>query len=483
MTELIGIGRRADQQRPLGGSLSKRRLLGWKRDDPGQDHGGEAQQHSFPVRIISELRYNWTMLAGLATVLALFQPHAATPGKQLTALIEQIDRVAASEPVEYGIDTRIRAAEILTPKYPDIAKRELRDASSSLTGISDFDYQNRLRVRIVGTLAPVDFTEAERVTKAISPERKHDRIANAYDELYKNAGSRNHIELILSAFDAGAYRVFAASQEKGADGAVQLLSAIVDAFPADAPDAADIDYLLDRTEQLVTANRDLVFAAIRKALSAADVQTKDKRSSLRLRAARLLRSLGSTLPDEFEPLMLEPEPPKEENQNKEEKNSDDDGPDLSGVPYSEALERALALKNPSARAGTLIELSRREDLTSKQQARVAAEAVSAVDKMPFGGDRLIGLSMLSRDFAKRGDVANAALTAQMLSESYTKVCSCGSPECEANGDKLDCVDLVNAYAEYLDELHFTQESLGLNNISLEARLLILRLANAVKVSP
>jgi hypothetical protein len=422
------------------------------------------------------------MLADLAAVLALFQPHATTPDKQLTALIEQIDRVAASEPVEYGIDTRIRAADVLTPKYPAIAKRELRDAASSLSGISDLDYQNRLRVRIIGTLAPVDFTEAERVAKAIPPERKHDRLADAYDELYKKAGDRNQIDLILSAFHAGAFRVFAVSQEKGADVAVQLLSAVVEAFPVDAPDAADIDYLLDRTEQFVATNRDLVFAAVRKALSAADMQMKDKRSGMRLRAARLLRSLGSTLPDEFESLMLEPEPSKEENPKKEEK-SDDDGPDLTGVPYSEALERALALKNPGVRAGTLLELSRREDLTPKQQARVAAEAVSAVNEMPFGGDRLIGLSMLSRDFAKRGDLANAALTAQMLSESYTKVCSCGSPVCEASGEKLECVDLVNAYAEYLDELHFTQESLGLNNISLDARLLILRLAKAVKVSP
>jgi hypothetical protein len=136
-----------------------------------------------------------------------------------------------------------------------------------------------------------------------------------------------------------------------------------------------------------------------------------------------------------------------------------------------------------ARAGCLIQLSRREDLTAKQQARVAADALTAVNQMPFGGDRLFGLSMLSRDFAKRGDLANAALTAQMLSESYTKVCSCGSPVCEANGDKLECVDLVNDYAEYLDELHFSQESLGLNNISLEARLLLLHLKKAVEVSP
>jgi hypothetical protein len=420
------------------------------------------------------------LAATLATLL--LQPHATAPGKQVAAVIDQIDRLAASEPLEYGIDTRIRAAAVLTSKYPAIAKRELRDATASLTGTADLDYQNRLRVRIAGALAPIDFTEAERVAKAIPPERKNDRLAAAYDELYKKASNRNRLDIIQAAFNAGAFRVAAVSQEKDAAVAVQLLSAVVEAFPAQSPDPVDIDYLLDRTEQFVAANRDLVFAAIRKALTAADSQPKEKRSNLRFSAAKLLRSLGSSLPDEFEPLMLEAGPPKEENA-KDEKKDDDDEPDLKSVPYSDALERALALKNATARAGTLIELSRREDLTPKQQARVAAEALATTNQMPLGEIRLMALSMLSRDFAKHGDLANAALTAQMLSETYGKLCSCGSPVCENKGGKLECVDLVNDYAEYLDELHFSQESLGLNNISLEARLLILRLAKLVQVAP
>ena len=385
--------------------------------------------------------------------------------------------MAASEPVEYGIDTRIRAAAILTPHYPASAMRELRDAAASLTGISDLDYQNRDRIRIAGSMAPIDFAEAERFAKTIPPERKFDRLAQAYDELYRKT-SRDHVELILRAFNAGAYRVFAVTQEKDPAAAMRIFSKIVDAFPVESPDRADIDYLLDRTEQFSSMSHDLVFAAVRKALSAADDQPKGLRLKIRSRAAGLLRPLGSSLPEEFEPLLLEPSPPEEPKQ--EKRTDDDDAPDLSGVPYSEALERALALKNPAARAGSLIQLSRREDLAPKQQARVASEAVTAVNQMPGGGDRLFGLSMLSRDFARRGDMANAALTAQMLSDTYGKVCGCGSPVCEAGDDKLECVDLVNDYAEYLDELHFTQESLGLNNISLEARLLILRLAEALK---
>src|SRR6266851_3129266 len=88
-------------------------------------------RQGIPLCAISQKGYKWTMLAATLATL-LLQPHAAVPGKQLAALIEQIDRVAASEPLEYGIDTRIRAAEALTPKYPAIAKRELRDATASL---------------------------------------------------------------------------------------------------------------------------------------------------------------------------------------------------------------------------------------------------------------------------------------------------------------------------------------------------------------
>src|SRR5258708_36320794 len=193
------------------------------------------------------------LVATLATLL--LQPHATTPAKQLAALLDQIARVAASEPLEYGIDTRIRAAEVVTSRHPAIAKRELRDATASLTGVAGLDYQNRLRVRIVAALAPIDFAEAERVAKTIPPERKHDRLANAYDELYQKAGNRNRLDLIQAAFNAGAFRVVSVSQEQGAGVAVKLLSALVDAFPAQSPDLADIDYLLDRTEQLVAANR------------------------------------------------------------------------------------------------------------------------------------------------------------------------------------------------------------------------------------
>ena len=95
-------------------------------------------------------------------------------------------------------------------------------------------------------------------------------------------------------------------------------------------------------------------------------------------------------------------------------------------------------------------------------------------------DRLVGLAMLSRDFAKRQELASAAQAPQMLNETFTRVCQC-EPDCDAGSDpdpEIDCVSLINDFAEYLDEMNFTQESFGLKYISLEARLLILKLKKA-----
>ena len=69
------------------------------------------------------------MLPFLVAILLLAQHgEPTTEQKQITALIAQIRRLAASEPVVYGIDTRFRMAQVLTGKYPKVAKDLLRDA-------------------------------------------------------------------------------------------------------------------------------------------------------------------------------------------------------------------------------------------------------------------------------------------------------------------------------------------------------------------
>jgi len=250
------------------------------------------------------------MLATIAA-LALFQTHAVGSRKQIDSLLSQIDRLSASEPAAYGVDTRIRVAEVLAPSYPAIAKRQLRDAEASLSGVSDPDYANELRIRISSTLAPLDFAEAERVAKSIEPERKHDRLAEAYGHLLERAGKHDPPDLILTAFHSGAFRLHFDSKQFGAEQTLQIFAALVDAFPSSAPDIEDITYLLDHTKDSLALNRKLSLAAIRKVINAAEQQPESTRSEIRFRAAELLRSLGTKAPAELEPLLREPEPGKE----------------------------------------------------------------------------------------------------------------------------------------------------------------------------
>ena len=424
------------------------------------------------------------MLAAIAVVV-LCQTHAADtraktdPAAQIEALLAHIDRLAAAEPIIYGIDTRLRAADVLVARYPALTTRELRDAEASLSGVADADYANVLRVRMIATLAPFDFSEAQRIAKSIEPERTHDRLAEAYTRLLERSAPRDRLDVLLGAYRIGAFRVLYDSKQFGGDQKLQIFAATIDAFPSTAPNVQDISYLLDRAHDYLMLNRELTLAAIGKAVSAAETQPKSTRAAVRFRAAETLRALGTTIPEAYEALLDEPPPPKETQGGKKEEDAPD-LPDLSNVPYSEALERSLQLDMPEMRAASLIELSRREDLTPKQQARVASEALTAVGEMPLQEIKLWGYSMLSRDFAQRQDFANAALAAQLLNETYGKACSCGGPVCEVHGDHLQCIDLIDDYAEYLDEFNFAQESLGLNNISLEARLLIAKLKQACK---
>jgi hypothetical protein len=150
-------------------------------------------------------------------------------------------------------------------------------------------------------------------------------------------------------------------------------------------------------------------------------------------------------------------------------------PDLSALSYSDALSQALNLKDPAERVAALIEIDRRETITSQQRSSVASQALTAANQMPISGDRLIALAMISRDFARRDELANAAFAAQLLSETYSKACACEHAICGNGDESFECLDMVEDFAKYLDEFKITPESMNLNNISLEARLLILKL--------
>jgi hypothetical protein len=103
------------------------------------------------------------------------------------------------------------------------------------------------------------------------------------------------------------------------------------------------------------------------------------------------------------------------------------------------------------------------------------EALTAATMMPITNDRLTVMAMISRDFARLNQLANAAFAAQLLSETFSKACDCEHVTCYRSSEKFDCLDLLNLFAEYLEEFKISAESMSLNNISLQARLSIFKL--------
>ena len=72
-------------------------------------------------------------------------------------------------------------------------------------------------------------------------------------------------------------------------------------------------------------------------------------------------------------------------------------------------------------------------------------------------------------------LANAGLAAQFLLDTYNKVCGCSAATCQQADEKFDCMQNVEDFAEYLDEFKISADALSLDNISLQARLLVLKL--------
>src|ERR1700693_2511051 len=124
----------------------------------------------------------------LAVLLLAQQTEPSKEQKQIATFITQIRRLAASEPVVYGVDTRLKAAEVLTAKYPKVAKDMLRDAQAAPSGGPAPAEQDSLRVSIVHRMAPLDLDEAERLIASIRRGGDEDYVADAYDKLVEVLG-------------------------------------------------------------------------------------------------------------------------------------------------------------------------------------------------------------------------------------------------------------------------------------------------------
>ena len=426
----------------------------------------------------------------LAALLLAQQKEPTSEQKQIAALVSQIRRLAASEPVVYGVDTRLRTAAVLTQKYPKVAKDLLREAQSALGGVRPAAEQDAQRVRVVELMAPLDLAEAEHLIGAIRRGGEEDYVAQAYDGLVEYCGNTHcdAREMISKGLQAGGFRSASAakmledSKTANPAAAVSLFGEILGSFPSQSFNDKDLYYLLDRIRLMAGLNRPLAVEAIDKSLSAALSETLDIPLAARQKMLREIASLiGSIDPELLERYKTErkqladatlpeniPPPEKDEKQNLTL-------PDWSALSYSDALSQAGKLQDPGERVAALISIYRRETITAQQRDSVASEALTSANLMPISGDRLVAMAMISRDFARNGELGNAAFAAELLSETYGKACDCDRAMCKHSGETFECLELVQSFAEYLDEFKITPESMNLTNISLEARLSILKL--------
>ena len=401
-------------------------------------------------------------------------PEPSPKQKQIETTIGQIRRLAASEPVAFGIDTRLRAANVLPPSYSKVVSELLRDDESELAGVGDRDEQSALRARIAAAWGRFDLEEAERVIKPLHRTAQHDYPAEAYDQLYLQFDQQTDRAraVVADGLRAGAFRMIAASRllegfaAKDRAAAAALFAAMMQAFPV-AYLPADVTYLLDQTKFITAINRDLAGEAVKIALGAVRSEKSDDPQWIQV--AALLQPFDPALLERLrQEHSIDPPTPKTPGQ-------DQRTLDITGLSYSDALTEARAIESLNDRVEKLIELSRREDLTADQRTSVASEALHLLGEAPITSDRLVGIAMIARDFARRNEGSMAGLAAQMLAERYSKACDCGNAKCNLGQEQFDCLASVQDFAEYLDEFKVTPESMGLSNISLDARLLVFRL--------
>ena len=238
------------------------------------------------------------MVPYLLAGLLLAQP---TEQKQITALVAQIRRLAASEPVVYGIDTRLRAAEVLTAKYPKVAKDLLRDAQAALSGVTLPAEQDSCASDIVQRMAPLDLEEAERLIASIRRGGDEDYVAEAYDKLVEflartsRQHSRNDQRGVCrraASAPAAQRRNWKTRRQRIRRRPWRCSLRFWVRFRRNRPDEKDVYYLLDCTKQIAGVNRPLAVEAIDQALSAAiSEKLRDHEGPARRKMLREIASL------------------------------------------------------------------------------------------------------------------------------------------------------------------------------------------------
>jgi hypothetical protein len=447
------------------------------------------------------------LVAFVALMLQTTEAGSSALERRKAVLIEEIESAAVVEPPVFGIDTQIRAAEILVGRDDAHAVRFLRDAGQRTLLLADPATRSHFLKRIVPSLTPLDAGRAESFCGAQSrtePALKADPLAVCYDQLIatlKDWSLRK--DALGRALAAGAYDLpnldllLNDARDHHRSDFVSLLSAFVGAFPQLHPRLEEIERLESIDHKYAAGNSALSRQARRMAAAARREFAADRRRQAGQESASNEKpgpdagqaaSSGGTTVEPLEqpksdfpafnlgfhlPSLLEI-----------------DDPQLGGLPEvsklgtEEAIRLAQRQEYPGARAAILADVLDEKDaeLEPRRKMSLAEEVLRDSQKMRLSSARLIIQAQLARWFHQGGELLKAGEAALALQTSFDSLVQCQGQSCNVFGTNVDNSpgELIMSFAEYLKKYNIDPAELGLNHPGLRARWLLLELQSLLE---
>lgn len=195
---------------------------------------------------------------------------------------DEIHQIAQAEPLLSGLKTRLQLAEYFKERDPSRARRYLAESVQHFGAIDDSDLITEPGAKVVKLYLEAAPNEAENAARALPgrsrPEGLNAREA-AYDVIidhFRTVDRGKAGQLLLSAFGAGAFRLYAGQQmlhslmKDDVQRGHELFGQFVIAFPVTRADSRDMLFFLDLARPVFKTNAALASQALEKVLEAVD---------------------------------------------------------------------------------------------------------------------------------------------------------------------------------------------------------------------
>ncbi|MGH9721671.1 MAG: hypothetical protein ACRD8O_15795 [Bryobacteraceae bacterium] len=439
-------------------------------------------------------------------------------------LVAEIERMAASEPLVYSVDTRLRLATLLDSKQREKAARLVSETVTRYHSVRDPEAQGVLGVALAEALVVDDPEEAERIAHTI-PSRAtsgtlEDYRSAAFDKLVRYWAQRDParaLRLLNEGAASGAVLMESAERilkrliEEDPSQAQSLFARMVAAFDDSAE--RQVFFLLRCAREMSRVDYPLAAAALDKILAMIDrgdfnssseyevlldvrvagrrLATRSTRETLIWQVGAFLASQMPALYDQHKDRFRRWKDAIEEaaagvkvEQSQGVRFKDDRkqrahfGEDFSDLPFDEAMEEARKLDEPEAQVASLLQLYRREKASASQRSQAILEALNRVSSMPIAQPRIDAIETLLDIFDERKDAARFRRTAELLAATTAAYCRCESHDCEKRA--IACLDLYETLQDAFDDHGLDPKMLDLEDPSLRVRVLLTRLGKLTR---